>query len=170
MTLEKKCPKCKETKSAEAFAKRKDRPIGLYSCCKECKAAYRMKVYRDRRQEDPVSLWCKNARGWAACRAKSQGVAFDLTQDDIKSLVTKACHKCTYCDKDLNFRVLKTKLSERKDSPSLDKVLPSLGYTLANTVVCCHRCNSIKNDATPEELQNLAQRVTSLTNIIRKSS
>ena len=45
----------------------------------------------------------------------------------------------------------------RKDnSPSLDRIVPGLGYIKGNVVVISYRANRIKNDATLEELQLVA--------------
>lgn len=50
-------------------------------------------------------------------------------------------------------------MKDRKDSPSLDRIIPNLGYIIQNVVVCCYRCNAIKNEASPDELQQLAEAV-----------
>lgn len=47
--------------------------------------------------------------------------------------------------------------TEDKDSsPSLDRIVPALGYVIENCVVICFRCNRIKNDSTPEQLYAIA--------------
>ena len=66
---------------------------------------------------------------------------------------------CFYCDTPFNFqRDIKT----RSDSPTLDRIIPSLGYVAKNVTICCYRCNQTKNDATPEELVRLATRVVQI--------
>jgi hypothetical protein len=42
------------------------------------------------------------------------------------------------------------------DSPSLDKLIPSLGYVPNNVVVVNHRTNRISSDASPQELRAVA--------------
>lgn len=42
------------------------------------------------------------------------------------------------------------------DSPSLDQIIPSKGYTPENIQIISWRANRIKNDSTPEELRLLA--------------
>lgn len=49
------------------------------------------------------------------------------------------------------------------DSPSIDKIDPSKGYTLDNIQVLSWRANRIKNDSTPEELAKIAKYMMSLT-------
>ena len=41
-------------------------------------------------------------------------------------------------------------------SPSLDRIIPSLGYLPDNVVVVCLACNVRKNDASPAELYRIA--------------
>ncbi len=38
-------------------------------------------------------------------------------------------------------------------APSLDRFDPAKGYTVANVKVLCWRCNMLKNNAKPEELE-----------------
>jgi hypothetical protein len=42
------------------------------------------------------------------------------------------------------------------NSPSLDRIIPNLGYVKGNVEVISYRANKIKSDATPEELQKIA--------------
>jgi hypothetical protein len=44
----------------------------------------------------------------------------------------------------------------RLRSPSIDRVIPALGYTVANIAILCWRCNNLKRDARPEELETVA--------------
>ena len=40
-------------------------------------------------------------------------------------------------------------------SPSLDRIIPELGYTAENILVISHRANQLKNNATREEIKKL---------------
>jgi hypothetical protein len=42
------------------------------------------------------------------------------------------------------------------NSPSLDRIRPELGYVAGNVWVVSHRANSIKNNATADELERIA--------------
>lgn len=48
---------------------------------------------------------------------------------------------------------------DRQRAPSLDKIIPSLGYTKENTHIICLRCNVKKADMTPEEMYRIADYV-----------
>lgn len=53
--------------------------------------------------------------------------------------------------------------SRNDNSPSLDKIIPSLGYTKGNIQIISWRANRIKNDSTPEELMRIALYMQKLT-------
>jgi hypothetical protein len=146
------CSKCGQRKLADEFDTRPERPVGLASSCRECKAAFRKQRYRERRKHDPINLWITNATNWSKSRAKNCGVRHALTREDVAKLLAGSDHRCVYCGKTFNFRrTIKT----RRDSPTLDRILPQAGYTVKNTTICCFRCNMIKNEASLEDLQQI---------------
>jgi hypothetical protein len=49
-------------------------------------------------------------------------------------------------------------------SPSLDRLRPELGYVPGNVIVCSHRANWIKHNATPDELEQIAAALRLLLN------
>lgn len=78
-------------------------------------------------------------------RAKKTGLPFNLTPKDI--VIPEFCP------------VLGMKLQEcvgkkgpGDSSPSVDKIIPSLGYVKGNVRVISYRANAIKRDASAEEL------------------
>lgn len=44
-------------------------------------------------------------------------------------------------------------MNPNEDSPSIDKVIPELGYVRGNVWVISNKANRIKNNATLEELK-----------------
>jgi len=159
MRTTKICSKCKREKPRSEFSPRKDRPSGLYSCCKTCKALSKADQYRKRRQDDPVSLWVVNAANWARDRARRKGIPCDIQQGDLRAALEQQGFCCRYCSRTLNFR---RTIATRADSPTVDRVIPGRGYDSSNIVISCYRCNAIKNDATADELQTIAAAVRQL--------
>lgn len=157
------CSKCKVEKPASEFTPRKDRPVGLYSCCKKCKAESRRILAPIRRAKDPVGQWAIRVLGGARYRDKYN---VHITKEDVLLLAEDAHELCAYCDKPLDFN---TKAVNRDNAPTLDRIDPRLDYTLGNTVICCHKCNARKSDSTPEELHQMADRVSKLIDIRRKN-
>ena len=71
-------------------------------------------------------------------RAKRKGIIFTITLEDIPEIPT-------HCP------VLKTPMF----MPSLDRLIPGLGYIPGNVRVISQRANRIKADATIEELERV---------------
>lgn len=81
----------------------------------------------------------------ARARAKKRGLPFQLTIDDFT--IPERCP------------ALGTEIvldGDRDAAPSLDRVVPSMGYVKGNVIVLSARANRIKNDATAPELRLLA--------------
>lgn len=78
-------------------------------------------------------------------RAADKGLPFDLEESDI--VVPEFCPV-------LGIRL---QIGDRKfgASPSIDRIVPALGYVKGNVLICSQRANRIKNDATIEELRRV---------------
>lgn len=84
----------------------------------------------------------------AKSRAAKAGLPFNLTLDDIV-----IPDQCPIFGTDL---VLGQ--GQASDaSPSLDKIIPALGYVRGNVLVISNRANRIKNNATIAELGQIAR-------------
>ena len=80
-------------------------------------------------------------------RAKQQNVPFDITDDDI--VIPDVCPL-------LGIPLFpNTGGSPCPNSPTLDKLIPHLGYVRGNTLVISHRANCIKHNASIDELMLL---------------
>lgn len=83
----------------------------------------------------------------AKVRAKKRGVPFSLKLDDIH-----IPEKCPVFGTPLQ----SNKGKQGPDSPSIDRLIPELGYVPGNVKVISYRANRIKQDASPEELRTMA--------------
>lgn len=88
---------------------------------------------------------------WASAksRAKRDKLPFDIELSDI--VIPEYCPVLPY------LRLDKTHTVVRMDSPTLDKLIPELGYVKSNIRVISHRANSIKSNATHQEILAVAQ-------------
>ena len=105
---------------------------------------------------DP-SLWKKwrltRMLSSAKNRAKRQGVDFDLT---IDYLLTIASDNCPVDGFPMEWRVNKEQeAGPAMRTPSLDKVIPSLGYTKGNVQVICWQYNSWKRNMLVDDMRTL---------------
>lgn len=133
------------------------------SACVECSRIKQRNYMRGYRTDPEKMLqneeWRNSNRprmAWlyARRRARQQGVPFTITVDGLPP-VPERCP------------VLGIPLSFGSDtpidhSPSLDKIVPSLGYVPGNVHWISHRANSIKRDASVEELRKVAEYFTRL--------
>ncbi len=76
-------------------------------------------------------------------RARVLGVPFGLTQEYLQRLVEQ---NDGYCP------VLKTPINN-ENPLSIDRIIPKLGYVNSNVRIISWRANTIRNNATVEELQ-----------------
>lgn len=82
----------------------------------------------------------------AGTRAKKRGLEFDGLDEIAASFPTD----CPCCQATLDYTKTVFNLS-----PSLDRRDNSRGYTLDNVRVICRRCNSLKRDASIQDLENI---------------
>jgi hypothetical protein len=121
------------------------------------------KTRAERLKTDPefrATIYAKNLR-WsrknvakliflrARGRAKELGLPFDLQFSDV--VIPEKCPA-------LGIPLVCGEAKKVVDgSPSLDRIVPELGYVKGNVVVVSHKANTMKNSATVEELCRVAQ-------------
>jgi len=84
----------------------------------------------------------------ARTRARNKGTAFAITLDDIEIP--------THCPI-LDIEMTRNEGYSSGSSPTLDRVVPESGYVRGNVLVISRKANTIKSDASPEELRLVAR-------------
>ena len=79
-------------------------------------------------------------------RAEQKGIPFSLTAADIPTP--------EYCPV-LGIKLKRNGKPFADDSPSVDRIIPELGYVPGNVRVISMRANAIKKDATIQELRGI---------------
>ena len=140
----KTCIQCKEEKDESEFTKDCQKPDGLRSYCRPClKTRTRtQKGYAEILEDSPETVMLWRAKN----RAKSQGVPFDITEEDIKIP--------DYCPV-YAIPLSRSNGKPSDGSPSLDKVIPELGYVKGNVRVISNLANRRKSDSSEEDLKLL---------------
>ena len=172
-TETKKCSKCGEVKPLAAFSSSKECRNGYTNVCKTCRNEQQRLAraanpeaskqrYRNYYQRNKAS---ENARSrayhaehpeqfmvtCAAGRARRAGVPCTITPADI--VIPKVCPV-------LGITMTRGSGRHIDSSPSLDRIIPELGYVPGNVAVISWRANRIKSDASAEELQKISAWVT----------
>jgi len=128
---------------------------------KEPRGCSRHQAYRIRAaQHETVLYRCKQMLRGARNRARKKNIEFSLVLEDILTLAKQS--RCP-----ISHRLLKWKNTvdanspgtASPDSPTLDRIDPSLGYTPDNVWIISHRMNMIKNNASPRELALVSRAV-----------
>lgn len=104
---------------------------------------------RIRRFDNPERDMLNQARS----RARRDGYPCTITEADI--IIPKLCPL-------LGIELKRNMNKVGFNSPTLDKIIPTLGYVPNNVIVISHRANAIKNNATIEELQKLINNLLAL--------
>ena len=107
------------------------------------------KSQKNRKQRNYESVMLGQAKG----RAKRAGLEFNI---DITDIIIPE-----FCPVFSSIALCKTNAKSFHNSPSLDRLIPSLGYVKGNVRVISHKANAMKQNATWQEIMKLAEWVKS---------
>lgn len=160
----KTCTSCKKSKSYDEFANNKSHKDGKHSQCKSCNKKdrrrrskesieysrkYRLinqlelsKKRRAKRKKNPEKFLWQEAKN----RAKQKQLSFNITIEDVV-----IPPKCPY----LGIPLWVGNDTPSDNSPSIDRIDPTKGYTKDNICVCSFRANTLKRDASFQEIHQL---------------
>lgn len=93
-------------------------------------------LYRKRDMQRTVLASAKH-------RASRRGLPFNISREDVP--VPEFCPV-------LGIKLEVNSGKPQYNSPSIDRFIPELGYVKGNVTVISHRANTLKNNATVEEL------------------
>ena len=139
---------CKECIRSHDLSYRKENPEKNKEYYQRNKHTLNEKA-KEKHKKDPRLSMLYHAKQ----RAVKFDVPFDLTLEDIN-----IPHWCPYLETQL-----KTGESHIQDhSPTLDRIIPSLGYVVGNIEVISNEANRIKNSASIEQLEAVTLRLREL--------
>ncbi len=141
---------CKTCNNLAAVNRRKANPASYKAGSKKYYEANKQS-YVDRKKRDTSTPrgFIVKMLSQARCRAREDNLIFDLAFGDI--IIPTTCPV-------LGIDLFVGGTRQQKDhSPSLDRIDSSKGYTKDNTIVVSWRANKLKSNATPQELQMLAE-------------
>ena len=134
------CVICKLDVPLKLFSKGNN-PRGLDYRCKPCEKKRRFKAYLENFERESFFR--------LRSRAKKQGIYFDLEVEDMPKLPT-------HCP------ILGLKLvsnmggrQQNANSPTIDKIIPELGYRKGNIAWISSKANQLKSDATLDQVKSI---------------
>ena len=152
---QKRCSKCGQHKPLTDFYKDKRYKDGHASYCKDCQKASRNEWYA-KNKDTWRARHCSVEKGLltrAKQRARKAGIPFSIGLEHIQ-----VPELCPYFGTPLK----RGEGSIQPMSPTLDKIVPELGYVPGNVRVISNLANKMKNNATEAELITFAKAVLRL--------
>lgn len=159
------CRGCKRSLPEDSFAKDRYRSTGRRYKCRECSAAefkrwqstpgYRQRLDRGRqsravlKETNPRLRWARAALSASRMRAKRAGLEHTLT---LAWLLEAAADTCPLLETGLQYANDKSHV----DSPAVDRIDNTRGYTPDNCWVISMLANRIKTNASVEQIEVLA--------------
>ena len=125
--------------------------------CNSCVQKYKRKHVSNARKSKQVgdNQHLQDMQKAAAGRAKKHNVPCTLKVKDLRDIITKEC-PILGIKFELNKEGQKWGKGKGKNnwqnSPSLDRIVPEKGYVKDNIIIVSLMANSIKNQATPEQI------------------
>lgn len=149
------CTKCKLDKSPEDFYKKSKDSSSLRSSCKNCNNSetqawfktdkgqtYRKKIHGNLQKKKPELLLFWSCRSGA----KKRNLEFTLEEKDI--VIPSVCPV-------LGIPLFLVGGKRTDNSPSVDRVDSTRGYTKDNVRIISWRANKLKQDASLEEVEKI---------------
>lgn len=146
----KQCRSCGVQKPLSEFYRK---GTGRTAHCIECtKVKVRTEEYRtyQRYYQKKNTTVEQSMLNRSKSRAKKKGFEHNITIDDI--LIPDKCPL-------LGIPLIKGENSVHANSPTLDRIDSTKGYVKGNVWVISYKANTIKSDATPEELLTIATKL-----------
>lgn len=132
------CPHCKRELPIESFRQRDGRIV--YTYCLDCCSKL------DAERVSSPTLRFQRTIGAAKNRASHKGIPFDIDAPYLAELWQRQGGLCAYTGEPM------TMMRNRRNTMSLDRVVPENGYIKGNVVLCCDIVNEMKWDMTDSEL------------------
>ena len=162
-----RCIACFEIRELGEFAFRKDNQK-YRNECKECKKEECKEWGKENRQytREYIRARNKNNPGLFTRQKHNRKI-----KNPIKYLLVKARYNAKICgvpfsliESDLTYPEFCPALGIKLEhgfgrvgdtSPTLDRMIPKLGYVKGNVFILSHRANTLKTDATPDEIRKI---------------
>lgn len=151
------CRHCNQSKSIDEFNRRGKLGTGyLKSVCKSCEREISLTRYRTKDYytiEETIQDRVRQAK----YRANRKNIPFTITYDDILKIYHGQGGKCFYS----GVEMARVPTKNNWTNISIDRVVPDLGYTKDNVVLCCDSVNTMKNAMPTETFIEICRKIVS---------
>lgn len=158
----KECGKCRQLLPiTDFYSKGKKSKTNIDGYAPDCIPCHKANWHKHAADPEKRKRWLLER---IKSKCKKHNIPFDLTLDDL----VIPTH-CPILGMPLRFGVKQASEYRNKkqgvplDSPSVDRIIPELGYVKGNIVVVSYRANLIKTNASVDELIKVAEFYRSLT-------
>ena len=160
----KTCSNCGLLKPLSEMRRNKKSKDGRGSLCSNCdrekcreydRSGKRALSRQNNPKQSQLSLMLYRSRR----RAEEKGLPHDLDYEYLQEI---APTHCPYSGVKLRWKIQTgsgIKQTNHPDSPSLDRIDSSKGYVKGNVAIVAFRANTIKNNATEQELIQMGRRI-----------
>lgn len=139
-----RCEKCKKYRK-KYYAEHREQEIARAQKHNRKKSRAEINIYKRKMyRKNPIWVLLSNAKA----RAKKKGVPFDIGADDLK--IPKVCPV-------LGIEIGVNDGKCKDSSLSLDRIIPEAGYIKGNVAIISHKANTIKSNATIEDIENVLE-------------
>lgn len=144
-TEKKVCTRCKLEKLITVFQKGRKGTSReyMFSYCNTCRYEQ-----VNERHENNFESYLKLIIGQA--RRRNKNIPHNIDSKYMLEIYNVQKGKCLYTNEILDYKLGKGK---QRNTLSIDKIVPKLGYVKGNVAFCSMRANAIKSDLTLEELK-----------------
>lgn len=140
----KRCPRCEQHKPTTEFYKNSTKKDGKSVYCKQCHIDSQMA----RRVSNPTWSIFQNKKG----QAKQKGIEFNLIYEEVEFPTL-----CPVLGFELDYRRNRgIGKGSMYNSPSFDRIDPTKGYVKGNVLIISNLANTIKSNATVDQLKKVA--------------
>jgi len=140
------CNMCKVEKPLTDFNfSAKDKKNNRQYHCKKCSTEYKRKMggsYSNHKKNHLID-YRKGLIRAAKHRAKIKNIPFDITWEDLELIEVCPVLGIPIFSESLN----------NPNAPSIDRFIPKLGYVKGNIFIISRRANTLKGDATLDEVK-----------------
>jgi hypothetical protein len=166
------CTICDEQKEVIEFLKDKSAKDGYRNQCKACLRVRNMESHDKRREgynkamrkfRATVKGVTQTSLSASKCRAKKEGLPHNLDLQYLRCLITQQEMRCALSGEEM------IPLGGWS-SPSLDKIIPELGYIKGNVQWLTQRVNLMKGNLAVEQFIKLCKTIAEGSETISKES